>query len=163
MFGRSKTITELKGPAGKTRRDQALSAPESSYAPPGLDTSGVWLAAVEVRKPESHITYVSLADGTTSVYYATGKGYEGIGSAESVAEASKEFVAKSAAMADQFTHATGIPYAERGKVTLYFRRGVSLYVVTATEDILEVGGNPLTPLYKRAMDVLHQANAVLSR
>jgi hypothetical protein len=163
MFGRSKTIIELKGNAGKARRDEALSGAATGYAPPGVDTSQVWLAAVEVMKPESHITYVSLSDGTTSVYYSTGKGFEGIGSAESAAEASRTFVERSAAMKHEFTHATGIPYAGRGKVTLYYRQGNALFVVTATEDILAVGGNPLTPLYKVSQDMLHQANAVLSR
>ncbi|PKQ27093.1 MAG: hypothetical protein CVT64_01195 [Actinobacteria bacterium HGW-Actinobacteria-4] len=163
MFGRSKVVTELKGKAGKVRRDEALSAPASTYAPPGVDTSQVWLAAVEIRKPESHITYVSLADGTTSVYYATGKGYEGVGSAESVAEASRAFVERAGLMKSEFTQAEGIPYPARGKVSIYYRIGDGLFVVTATEDILAVGGNPLTPLYKRSMDVLHQANAVISR
>ena len=161
MFGSK--AKKVRGEAAKEIRHKDLSAPASEVAPEGVDTTQVWLAVIEVSKPESTISYVSFANGDTSEYYTKGKGLEGLGDVEAVNEASRAFVEAASARFDMFDTASDYPLPTAGMVRFYCRKGDETFTVEVLEDIASVGGHPLTALYRKGLDVIKQVQGVETR
>lgn len=161
MFGLGKK--KFKGEAAKERRNELLSAPASEVAPEGVDTSEVWLAAIEIVKPEATITYFSMANGDTSVFYSSGRGHEGLEKGENVTEASRKFVHETAEFLSELEVTDELGEPITGNVTFWARKGEDTYYASYLEDIVAVGGHPLSRLYAVSQDVVKHTHAVLSR
>jgi hypothetical protein len=163
MFGKKKTTKKLKGDAAHQLRTDLLTGPAAQVAPEGVDTSAVWLAAVETVKPEATITYMSLSDGTTTVIYSSGAGLEGLRDVDAVATASTEFVDVTSQTMDMLDKNNDLTLPERGMVRMYARQGDDTYSAESLEDIVAAGGHPLTPQYKKALSVMKQVQLAESR
>jgi hypothetical protein len=101
-------------------------------------------------------TLVSLADGTTSLYYSTGGGM--LGSAEylPVAKAAKALVAQAENHFQQMTPTTELPLPEVGQVRFTILTYTGNYSADASEKILSAGKLPLSPLFVLAREILTQ-------
>lgn len=157
MFGKNK----LKGDAVMERRTATLMGPPVQVAPEGVDTGQVWLAAFEIVKPEAAITYVSHPDGTTHAYFSNGRGFEHLEKGPSVADASRAFVALAAQYMGDMGRVGGTPHPDARHVTFWCREGEATYGLTIMEDVVAVGGHPLTKLYRAGLAVTKHAAAAM--
>lgn len=67
--------------------------PEEVGIAPGPLLPHVWGAVMEFQRPGAAVTLVSLADGTTSLYFSNGGGIIGAGGHPPVAKATRDFLA----------------------------------------------------------------------
>ena len=163
MLGLGKKEKKLRGNAGVEHRETVLGKPASEAAPQLDDTAGVWVAVMETFKPEGRISVVSFKDGTTSLYYSNGKGFEGLDSVEQVKDASRAFVEICEERLSLLDPTTEHPYPKSGNVRFYCRKGDETFTTEALEDVIAAGGHPLTPVYKQGMNVFKQVQLALSR
>lgn len=163
MFGKKKATHKLKGDSALQARVDLLAAPAAQVAPEGVDTSTVWMAAVETVKPGATVTYASLADGTTTVFYSSGSALEDLRDIDAVAEASTEFVKTTAETMDMLDKTDDVRLPERGMIRMYARKGDDTYSTEAFEDVVAAGGHPVAGLYKKAVDVMKQVQLAESR
>ncbi|MCS6849359.1 MAG: hypothetical protein RMN52_16795 [Anaerolineae bacterium] len=80
----------------------------------------VWGVLMEFQISDTVVTLVSLADGTTSMYFDSGGGIIGAGQHDGVARASKNFVALAESYYNQVEPATQFPLPLPGRVRFIF-------------------------------------------
>lgn len=151
MFGsKGKNI---KGRDVDQHRRNLLFSAATTVAPEGMDTNAVWLAAFQIVKPEASITYVCLEDGTTHAYFSNGHGHEHLEKGPSVPEAARTFVGLASRFYSEFEVASpNIAPAPR-QVTFWARQGSETRALTLLEDVVAVGGHPMTKLYQAGVAV----------
>ncbi|MCX7753751.1 MAG: hypothetical protein N2117_00710 [Anaerolineales bacterium] len=79
----------------------------------------VWGVLMEFQISDTVVTLVSLADGTTSMYFDSGGGIIGAGQHDVVARASKNFVALAESYYNQVEPTTQFPLPLPGRVRFY--------------------------------------------
>ena len=99
----------------------------------------VWGVLMETGYQVGSATLVSLADGTTSLYYSTGGGMLGSGEFLPVAEASKSLVAQAEDHLQQVSLSNEFPLPEVGQVRFIFLTYTGLFTGEAPEKILAAG------------------------
>jgi hypothetical protein len=126
----------------------------------GLSTSdtapNVWGVLMETGYPVGSATLVSLADGTTSLYYSTGGGMLGSGEYTPVSEASKALVSQAENHLNFVSSGTEFPLPAVGQVRFIILTYSGLLTSEATEGTLATGKHLLSPLYLTAHETLEQ-------
>jgi hypothetical protein len=128
--------------------------PASIGLRPSPALPNVWAAIMELGFADGSATIVSLADGSTSLYTSEGGGVIGGGEHESVARASRQFVADSERHLDRFepddTHELPPPDFVCFRALTYTERRSA----SAREQDLVSGQHELSPLYATAQSVI---------
>ena len=83
------------------------------------ETPNVWGVLMETGYEEAVVTLVSLADGTTSLYFSNGGGMIGGGEHATVAQSTKSFVASAEKYYQQMTSTQSFPTPVIGRVKFY--------------------------------------------
>lgn len=114
----------------------------------------VWAVIMETGYDVGFATLVSLADGTTSLYYSTGGGLIGSSIYSPLAEASKALVAEAENHLDQLHLTTMFTLPDIGKVRFYLLTYRGILTAEIGEIELSTGEHALSPLYQRAQETL---------
>lgn len=129
-------------------REQALRITASDLdLSPTSERPHVWGAIMELGYPTGIATLVTLAEGTTSLYFSNGGGVIGAGEHEAVREAAETFLDLVEAHRGHLLLVEGVPTPRIGRVRFYVRTFEGTLGAEATEN--ELGGNhhPLSPVF----------------
>jgi hypothetical protein len=121
---------------------------------PSDPAANIWGVLMESGYPEGTATLVSLADGTTSVYFSTGGGLLGSPEYTPIAEASKAFVAQAESHRNDMAPAAVFPLPEAGQVRFICLTYMGFFTTEAAEKSLASGHHPLSPLYQAGRETL---------
>jgi hypothetical protein len=123
---------------------------------PTSETPHVWGVVMETGYEVGWATLISLADGTTSLYFSTGGGMLGSSEFIPLAEAAKALVAQAEIHFEQMTSTTELPLPEVGQVRITILTYAGYFSANASQKILSSGEHPFFPLFLRAQDTLEQ-------
>lgn len=118
----------------------------------------VWGVLMEMGHPQAVITLVSLADGTTSLYFSNGGGILGGGEHEPVAQASQAFVASTESYFPSMAPAPAfpLPLPAVGDVKFYVLTFEGIFTAEANEQELGNRQHVLSPLFYHGQAVITQ-------
>ncbi len=158
------TLTQLSGqpvptpePIYNNLRNAILTlSPADHGIAPIAGDSGVWGVLMEMGFPNAAVTLVSLADGTTSLYFGTGGGIIGGGQHAEVAEASLALVKAASRAARQLPAASSFPLPSIGEVKFYVLKADGVAAASEREITLETEAHPLAELYAAGQAVITQ-------
>jgi hypothetical protein len=102
------------------------------------------------------VTLVSLADGTTSMYFSNGGGFIGGGQHKEVASATKEFIALAESFYEEMSITTEFPLARAGRVKFCVLTFAGVYTVDAAEDELVDNTSRFASLFTAGNEVIAQ-------
>ena len=114
----------------------------------------VWGIVMETGLSEGYFTLVSLADGTTSLYFSNGGGIIGGGEHENVREASGYFLTGAQHFYKKATKVTKHPAPNDGEVKFYFLTFNETLMYSAPEEKLGNDKNELSELFYAAHGVI---------
>jgi hypothetical protein len=138
-------------------RSRVLSLiPEEVGIAPSSQAPHVWGVIVEIGYEVGSATLVSLADGTTSLYYSTGGGMLGSGEYTPLAEASKALVTEAEIHLPEIPSSTDSPLPEVGQIRFIILTFTGRFSIASPEKALTAGTHPLSPLFIRAQNTLTQ-------
>jgi len=123
---------------------------------PSIAAPHVWGVLMESGYQVGCATLVSLADGTTSLYYSTGGGMLGSGEYAPVAEASKELVAQAEDHLQHMSLSNEFPLPGVGQVRFIILTYSGRFSGEAMETTLSAGEHPLSPLFLKSKATLEQ-------
>jgi hypothetical protein len=123
-------------------------------------TPNVWGILMETGYPEAVATLVSLADGTTSLYFSNGGGMIGGGAHATVAQSTKSFVAAAEKYFQQMNPTKTFPLPAVGRVRFYVLTFSGVLTLDIDENKLGDGKHGLSPLFYSGQDVIAQFRAV---
>ncbi len=123
---------------------------------PSTFTPHVWGVLMETGYVVGTATLVSLADGTTSLYYSTGGGMLGRGDYAPVAEASRALVLQAEKALSQMASIREVPLPAVGQVRFSSLTYSGICTAEAAEVTLKSGNHPLSPLFVLAHNTLDQ-------
>ncbi len=122
------------------------------------DTFGhpVWGMVMETGFDDGSFTLVTLADGTTSLYFSTGNGVIGAGQHQAVRDAVGHYLSGAQYFFDKASPVDDTPRPVSGKVIFYFLgfEGISAY--EAPEQKLGIGADDLSNLFYAAHGVIDE-------
>jgi hypothetical protein len=130
---------------------------------PSTEAPHVWGVLMETGYKVGLATLVSLADGTTSLYYSTGGGMLGSGEYTPIAQASKALVAQAENHFQQLSPTEEFPLPEVGQVRFLVLTYAGAFTAEATEKKLAVGKHALSPLYTCAQEILTQLRLLVEK
>jgi hypothetical protein len=130
---------------------------------PSDEVPRVWGVLVEMGYEVGTATLVSLADGTTSLYYSTGGGMLGSGENEMLAESSRAFVAQAEDLIELMSPTDEYPLPEAGQVRFILLTFSGAFSQEVPEKSLHSGNHPLSPLFARAQQTLTQLRLLAER
>jgi hypothetical protein len=116
----------------------------------------VWGVLMETGYTVGIATLLSLADGTTSLYFSTGGGMLGSGDYPPVAEASKALVLQAENHLSQMAAVTEFPLPAVGQVRFSCLTYSAIRSAQAAESTLKSGNHPLSPLFVLGHKTLEQ-------
>jgi len=158
LFGRkrhNKTPDE-DGEVAAGLRQLVLTTSAEDMGLGGGDTDRVYGALMEIGHPEATVTIVSLADGTTSMYFSNGGGTIGAGEHETVAEATREFVAMAQIFVGQTEPTSDYPMPDVGRVRFQLLTVGGGRSAEAAEQELGEERHALSPLFHAGQEVITQ-------
>ena len=160
MLGRKKAAKRATDGATASLRDMILRNPpdELGFAP-GKDTE-LYGVLMETGYDSAIATIVSLADGTTSMYFSSGGGTIGAGEHERVANATRAFVAAAADFLSYAEPTTDFPSPALGEVRFQFLTFGGGLTAAAPEDDLGNQRDALSPLFYAGQDVITEIRLV---
>ena len=123
---------------------------------PSIAAPHVWGVLMETGYPVGYASLISLADGTTSLYYSTGGGMLGSGEYTPVAEASKALIAQAENHFQYVSLVNEFPLPDVGQVRFIILTYACMYAGEAPEKTLAAGKHQLSPLYIKAQAALEQ-------
>jgi len=114
----------------------------------------VWGMIMETGLDTGSFTLLTLADGTTSIYFSNGGGTVGAGEYQSVRDAVGHYLSGAQYFYDRAEPVENTPRPAAGQVIFYFLSfdGISAYA--APEDELGGGNDPLSNLFFAAHGVI---------
>lgn len=148
----------MPDPAGMMRklREQALRATASDLElTPTAARPHVWGAVMELGYPTGIATLMSLAEGTTSLYFSNGGGVIGAGEHATVREAAEQFLDAVEDHLGDFPPVEATPTPRIGRVRFYVRTFDGTLGVEAPEEDLGNNRHPLSPVF-------HAGHAVIT-
>lgn len=138
-------------------RNQILnSKPGAGGIEPSTERPNVWGILMETGHPEAVVTLVSLADGTTSLYFSNGGGMIGGGGYETVAQASKSFVIAAESFYQKMMLTDSFPSPDIGRVKFYILTYSGIYTIDIDLNELLDQKHELTPLFYYGHEVITQ-------
>jgi len=123
---------------------------------PSSKTPHVWGVLMETGYTVGSATLVSLADGTTSLYYSTGGGMLGTGEYTPVAEASRALVAEAENHLQHMSSTDEFPLPGVGQVRFTLLTYSGIFSAEAPEKLIASGNHLLSPLFACAQETLTQ-------
>jgi hypothetical protein len=130
---------------------------------PSTSAPHVWGVLMETGYTVGNATLVSLADGTTSLYYSTGGGMLGSGEYTPVSEASKALIAQAQNHLQDMTSTVEFPLPEAGQVRFIFLTYSGILTAEVSEKTLATGRHSLSSLYSLAHETLTQLRILSER
>ncbi|MFZ2097229.1 MAG: hypothetical protein WAV05_11395 [Anaerolineales bacterium] len=130
--------------------------PDELGLKPSHQAPHVWAVLVEMGYEVGTATLVSLADGTTSLYYSTGGGMLGSGEHASLAKASMAFVAHAENLLEYMSPTDDFPLPAPGQVNFILLTYSGTFSQIAPEKSLQSRNHPLSPLFTHAQQTLTQ-------
>ena len=127
---------------------------------PSNEIPNVWGILMETRRPQAVVTLISLADGTTSLYFSNGGGMIGGGEHITVAQASKSFVAAAEKYYRQMTLAETFPSPAIDRVKFYALTFSGIFTIDIDENELGNKKHELSPLFYSGQNVIMQFRMV---
>jgi hypothetical protein len=127
---------------------------------PGAEMPTVWGVLMEFGASGSLVTLVSLADGTTSLYFSTGGGILGGGGHPEVAAASIRLVTLAEGFYDKMMPTTEFPLLVQGRIQFYVLTYSGAYMTDVDAEELTHGNHEFSPLFLAANDVITQVRLV---
>jgi hypothetical protein len=115
----------------------------------------VWGAIMELGYPTGIATLMSLAEGTTSLYFSNGGGVIGAGEQVAVREAAESFLNAVEDHLADFPAVETTPTPRIGRVRFYVRTFDGTLGLEATEEELGQNLHPLSPVF-------HAGHAVIT-
>jgi hypothetical protein len=114
----------------------------------------IWALLMETGYPEAVASLVTIADGTTSLYFSNGGGVIGAGEYSAVRSAATAFISAADSNIALFSPTTDHPLPDVGRVRFYARTFDG--VLTAEGDEQDYGENrsPLSPLFHLGHSVI---------
>lgn len=129
-------------------REQVFSLPPTEInVVPGPGHTRVWCVLMETGYPAAVASLVTIADGTTSLYFSSGGGVVGAGNHVRVRSAAESFIAAIDKYAEAFAPATEHPLPAVGRVRFYARTFDGLLTAEAGEQDLGNHRHHLSPLF----------------
>ena len=116
----------------------------------------VWGMVMETGIPEGYYTLVSLADGTTSLYFSNGGGIIGGGEHENVRKASGYFLTGAQHFYKKAKKVTSNPAPQNGEVNFYFLTFSGTLMYSASEEKLGNDKDELSDLFYAAHGVISE-------
>jgi len=116
----------------------------------------VWGVLMETGYTVGTATLVSLADGTTSLFYSTGGGMLGSGEYTPVAEVSIALVTQAENHLQHMSSTNKFPLPEVGQVRFILLTFTGIFSADAPEKTIASGAHHLSPLFMRANETLTQ-------
>ena len=161
QYERNRTMAwfrKSKNPAEITTADLREQAFTISPHGLGLAQRGgarVWAVLMETGYPDAVASLVTIADGTTSLYFSNGGGIIGAGQHAPVRAAAERFIAVANASVAHMANADSHPLPAIGRVRFYARTHDRLLTAEADETELGDGRHPLSTLF-------HAGHAVIA-
>lgn len=118
------------------------------------DLPNVWAIMMETGYPEAVATLLTVADGTTSLYFSNGGGVLGAGAHESVLETLPAFFRAAEEHLGAFKRATETPLPDVGRVRFYLRTFDATLTAEADENDLGYERHELSPLFHAGHSVI---------
>jgi hypothetical protein len=129
-------------------REQVFSLPvHETGIVPGPGHTRVWSVLMEIGYPKAVASLVTIADGTTSLYFSNGGGIIGAGQHEAVSKAASTFIAVADGNVNAFAPTTDHPLPELGRVRFYLRTFDGLLSAEAGEEDLAKHRHRIWPLF----------------
>ena len=120
----------------------------------------VWGMVMETGLPEGYYTLVSLADGTTSLYFSNGGGIIGGGEHENVRKASGHFLTGAQHFYKKANKVTTHPAPNDGEVKFYFLTFDNTLMYSAPENKLGNDKDDLSGLFYAAHGVISELREI---
>ncbi|MBI4541207.1 MAG: hypothetical protein HY704_17030 [Gemmatimonadetes bacterium] len=138
-------------------------APEDIGVGSSAEHGDVWGILMEMGYREGLATLLVLADGTTSLYWAHGRGVIGAGGQEGVRRAALAFLAASERHRASLQPVEECPLPKVGRVRFYCRILAGTLSADAAEEDLAAGAHPLSELFYAAHAVITEIRLVAER
>lgn len=136
-------------------REQVFSiSPGEVGMVPGPGHTRVWSVLMEMGYREAVVSLVSMADGTTSLYFSNGGGIIRAGQHQTVRDASLRFIALVDARIDELAFADTHPMPVVGRVRFYARTFEQLRTAEAGEHELGEGRHALSSWFHAGHEVI---------
>lgn len=120
----------------------------------------VWGIVMETGFPEGSFTLITIADGTTSLYFSNGGGIIGGGEHEAVREASGHFLAGAQHFYEKGNKVAKYPAASDGEVKFYFLTFDGVLEYSAPEEKLGNEKDELSNLFFAAHGVISELRKI---
>ena len=120
----------------------------------------VWGMVMETGFPEGSFSLVTLADGTTSLYFSNGGGIIGGGEHDSVREASGYFLTGAQQFYKSASKVTEYPSPSDGEVKFYFFTFDGTLMYSAPEEELGDEKDELSDLFYAAHGVISELRKI---
>jgi len=124
------------------------------------ETPNVWGILMDTRYPEAAVTLMSLADGTTSLYFSNGGGMIGGGEHAAVAQSTKSFIATAEKYYKKMNLTESFPLPAIDSVTFYVLTFSSVFTFEVNENKLGNGKHGLSPLFYSGQEVIAQLRTI---
>lgn len=149
----SDAIVELRSQVFALNPDEIGISPENFAHP-------VWGMVTETGFADGYFTLITLADGSTSLYFSTGGGMIGAGEFAGVRRAVGHYLTGAQYFFDRAEPVEQYPRPAPGKVTFYFLAFDGVYAYTASERKLGIGDDDLSNLFYAAHGVIDEIRKV---
>lgn len=138
-------------------RNRILSlSPAEIGIKPTAELPNVWGVLMELGFPNGAAILVCLAEGTTSLYFGSGGGILGSGCLESVAKASRAFMAVAEGSSQQMDATDVFPLPRISKVRFYVLAFGEALTSEVDEAVLNRGKHALSRLFFYGQEVITQ-------
>ena len=121
---------------------------------PSLERPRVWGAILELGYPIGIATLMTLAEGTTSLYFSNGGGVIGAGEYATVREAAETFLDVVETHLGEFLPVDATPTPRIGRVRIYVRTFEGTLGVDVEENELGDILHPLSPVFQAGHAVI---------
>jgi hypothetical protein len=128
--------------------------PSQLQTPPGEPWSGAAVAVMELSLDRGIASIVAIADGSVSMYLATGGGVIGAGEHAAVRAEGQRFRTVVADSRGMLVRTAEFPLPRAGEVRFHARIGEGRFTAVAPEAKLRAGRHVLAPLYAAGQDLL---------
>jgi hypothetical protein len=128
--------------------------PEQINVSRSSEIPNVWGVMMEIGMGGAVVTVVSLADGTTSMYFSSGGGIIGAGQHEEVALASKMFIGAAERCLELIPQSIACPMPAQGNVRFHLLTFDGYRSVENVENEIQKPSHPLYRIYESGQWVI---------
>ncbi len=130
--------------------------PQDVGIEPSTEVPHVWGVIMEMGYEVGTATLISMADGTTSLYYSTGGGLLGSGDYTPIAETAKSLVAEAEKYIEKLEPTGDYPLPLAGEIRFILLTFTGRLAASAPSQEVASGTHLLSPLFVRAQNALDQ-------